>query len=148
MDFPCAGADPCKLPAGDYRFTATVDDGVRLLIGNRTLIDAWQVQTVTEHSQIIYLGRQCRHRADGVLRSNGAGGSALDLDQAGDNTDGNTVVRVHASLDYNTASHVYAGANLDRSNIANANIHGGANANADLDAGLLCGRRCTGTTPL
>ena len=44
-----------QLPAGDYRFTATVDDGVRLLIGNRTLIDAWQVQTATEHSQIIYL---------------------------------------------------------------------------------------------
>ena len=44
-----------QLPAGDYRFTATVDDGVRLLVGNRTLIDAWQVQTATEYSQIIYL---------------------------------------------------------------------------------------------
>ena len=44
-----------QLPEGDYRFTATVDDGVRLLVGNRTLIDAWQVQTATEYSQIIYL---------------------------------------------------------------------------------------------
>jgi len=44
-----------QLPAGDYRFTATVDDGVRLLVGDRTLIDFWQVQTATTYSQIIYL---------------------------------------------------------------------------------------------
>ena len=44
-----------QLPAGDYRFTATVDDGVRLFIENRTLIDAWQVQASATHSQVIYL---------------------------------------------------------------------------------------------
>ena len=44
-----------QLPAGDYRFTATVDDGVRLLVGDRTLLDFWQVQTATAYSQIIYL---------------------------------------------------------------------------------------------
>ncbi len=44
-----------QLPAGDYRFTATVDDGVRLLVGDRTLLDFWQVQTATTYSQIIYL---------------------------------------------------------------------------------------------
>ena len=44
-----------QLPAGDYRFAATVDDGVRLFIGDRTLIDSWQVQASTTHSQLIYL---------------------------------------------------------------------------------------------
>ncbi len=44
-----------QLPAGDYRFTVTVDDGVRLIVGDRTLIDFWQVQTATTYSQVIYL---------------------------------------------------------------------------------------------
>ncbi len=44
-----------QLPAGDYRFTVTVDDGVRLIVGDRTLIDFWQVQTATTYSQIAYL---------------------------------------------------------------------------------------------
>ena len=44
-----------QLPAGDYRFTVTVDDGVRLIVGDRTLIDFWQVQTATTYSQITYL---------------------------------------------------------------------------------------------
>ena len=44
-----------QLPAGDYRFTATVDDGVRLFVGNSALIDAWLVQASATHSQIIYL---------------------------------------------------------------------------------------------
>ena len=44
-----------QLPAGDYRFSATVDDGVRLFIGERTLIDAWQAQPSTTHAQLIYL---------------------------------------------------------------------------------------------
>jgi len=44
-----------QLPAGDYRFTVTVDDGVRLIVGDRTLIDFWQAQTATTYSQITYL---------------------------------------------------------------------------------------------
>ena len=44
-----------QLPAGDYRFTVTVDDGVRLYVGDRTLIDQWQEQAPTSYSQIIYL---------------------------------------------------------------------------------------------
>ncbi len=44
-----------QLPAGDYRFTVTVDDGVRLSVGDRTLIDQWQEQAATSFSQIIYL---------------------------------------------------------------------------------------------
>ena len=44
-----------QLPAGDYRFTVTVDDGVRLIVGDRTLIDFWHVQTATTYSQITYL---------------------------------------------------------------------------------------------
>ena len=64
-DSPLTGINPdgfsvrwsrsLQLPAGDYRFTVTVDDGVRLLVGDRTLIDFWQVQTPTTYSQIIYL---------------------------------------------------------------------------------------------
>ena len=44
-----------QLPAGDYRFTVTVDDGVRLFVGDRTLIDSWQDQPSATHSQVIYL---------------------------------------------------------------------------------------------
>ena len=44
-----------QLPAGDYRFTVTVDDGVRLFVGDRTLIDGWQDQPSATHSQVIYL---------------------------------------------------------------------------------------------
>ncbi len=43
-----------QLPAGDYRFTVTVDDGVRLIVGDRTLLDHWQEQAPTSYSQIIY----------------------------------------------------------------------------------------------
>ena len=44
-----------QLPAGDYRFTVTVDDGVRLFIGDRILIDAWGDQPSTAYAQNIYL---------------------------------------------------------------------------------------------
>lgn len=38
------------LPAGRYRFTMTVDDGARLFINGRTLIDAWRDQAVTPYT--------------------------------------------------------------------------------------------------
>jgi len=43
------------LPAGNYRFTMTVDDGARLFVNGHTLIDAWQEQGVTTYSGDIYL---------------------------------------------------------------------------------------------
>lgn len=64
-DSPAVGLNPdgfsvrwsrhVALPAGYYRFTASVDDGVRLFINGHILIDSWQVQGVTDHSGIIYL---------------------------------------------------------------------------------------------
>ncbi|MFW6097851.1 MAG: PA14 domain-containing protein, partial [Chloroflexota bacterium] len=35
---------------GRYRFTARTDDGVRLWVNNRLLVDRWQPQTVQSHS--------------------------------------------------------------------------------------------------
>lgn len=43
------------LPAGNYRFTITVDDGARLFVNGHTLIDAWQEQGATTYSGDIYL---------------------------------------------------------------------------------------------
>ncbi|MEZ4663843.1 MAG: PA14 domain-containing protein [Caldilineaceae bacterium] len=44
-----------NLPAGNYRFTTTVDDGVRLAIDDRLLIDNWRQQARTTNSGEIYL---------------------------------------------------------------------------------------------
>ncbi|MEZ4831735.1 MAG: PA14 domain-containing protein [Caldilineaceae bacterium] len=42
------------LPAGWYRFIMTVDDGGRLILGGRTVIDAWKVQPSTTYETRIY----------------------------------------------------------------------------------------------
>lgn len=39
-----------NLPAGLYRFTTTTDDGVRLYINNRKVIDVWVNQTLYAHT--------------------------------------------------------------------------------------------------
>ncbi len=44
-----------NLPAGNYRFSVTVDDGVRLWVNNHLLVDKWQVQAVTTYTGDIYL---------------------------------------------------------------------------------------------
>ncbi|MCL7454722.1 MAG: PA14 domain-containing protein [Anaerolineae bacterium] len=44
-----------NLSAGSYRFTATVDDGVRLWIGSHLLIDAWKDQAARTYSDTIYV---------------------------------------------------------------------------------------------
>jgi hypothetical protein len=44
-----------NLPAGNYRFSATVDDGARLWVNNHLLIDAWQIQSVRTYTGDIYL---------------------------------------------------------------------------------------------
>jgi hypothetical protein len=43
------------LPRGDYRFSMTVDDGGRLWIGDRLLIDAWWDQAATTYTADIWL---------------------------------------------------------------------------------------------
>ena len=44
-----------NLASGMYRFRMTVDDGARLFVNGHTLIDAWKLQSATEHSGEIYL---------------------------------------------------------------------------------------------
>lgn len=43
------------LPAGQYRFTVTADDGVRLWVNDVLLIDAWQQQSATTFAREISL---------------------------------------------------------------------------------------------
>jgi hypothetical protein len=43
------------LPAGNYRFRMTVDDGGRLFVNGHTLIDAWKEQAPTTYTGDIYL---------------------------------------------------------------------------------------------
>ncbi len=43
------------MPAGNYRFTMTVDDGARLFVNGHTLIDAWKDQSAATYTGDIYL---------------------------------------------------------------------------------------------
>lgn len=42
---------------GDYRFYATADDGVRVIVGDTTVIDGWKIQPATEYKGDISLPR-------------------------------------------------------------------------------------------
>lgn len=42
---------------GDYRFTATADDGVRVFVDGNMVIDAWNIQPATEFTGDISLSR-------------------------------------------------------------------------------------------
>jgi len=42
---------------GNYEFATTTDDGVRLYVNNRLIIDKWQDQSPTTHKATIYLPR-------------------------------------------------------------------------------------------
>lgn len=44
-----------SLTPGNYRFSVTVDDGVRLWVNNHLLIDKWQLQAATTYSGDIYV---------------------------------------------------------------------------------------------
>ncbi|MSP12329.1 MAG: hypothetical protein EXR62_05155 [Chloroflexi bacterium] len=44
-----------NLPAGNYRFTVTTDDGARLWVNDHELIDAWKDQAATTYTGDIYL---------------------------------------------------------------------------------------------
>lgn len=43
------------LPAGNYRFRITVDDGARLWVNNALIIDSWREQSATTYTSDIYL---------------------------------------------------------------------------------------------
>lgn len=44
-----------ELPAGNYRFRLTVDDGARLWVNNALIIDQWRDQVATTYSSDIYV---------------------------------------------------------------------------------------------
>jgi hypothetical protein len=44
-----------SLPVGNYRFSITADDGVRLWVNNHLLVDKWQVQAATTFTGDIYV---------------------------------------------------------------------------------------------
>lgn len=44
-----------SLPAGNYQFSVTADDGVRLWVNGHLLIDAWQIQSQRTFNGSIYL---------------------------------------------------------------------------------------------
>lgn len=44
-----------NLPAGNYRFSITADDGVRLWVNNHLLVDKWIVQAATTYTGDIYV---------------------------------------------------------------------------------------------
>jgi len=46
-----------NVPPGNYRFTVTVDDGVRLRIDGNLIIDKWFAQAPTTYTANVYIGR-------------------------------------------------------------------------------------------
>ncbi|MCX6047616.1 MAG: PA14 domain-containing protein, partial [Chloroflexi bacterium] len=54
-NFSARWTQALKLPAGNYRFRVTVDDGARLWVDNQLLIDAWRVQAPTTYTGDITL---------------------------------------------------------------------------------------------
>lgn len=49
-DFSARWSRDVYLPAGRYRFTVTVDDGVRLWVNNQLLIESWRDQPATTYT--------------------------------------------------------------------------------------------------
>ena len=54
-DFSVRWTRTVDLPAGPYRFVMTVDDGGRLWVNSRFLIDAWQIQSPQTYIGDVYL---------------------------------------------------------------------------------------------
>lgn len=54
-EFSARWSGPVDLPVGRWRFDLTADDGVRLFLDGRLLIDEWKVQAATTHSKIVDL---------------------------------------------------------------------------------------------
>jgi hypothetical protein len=54
-EFSVRWTQDLDLPAAHYRFTATVDDGVRLWVNNHLLIESWRDQATTTYTGDIFL---------------------------------------------------------------------------------------------
>ncbi len=63
--------------AGNYRFFATVDDGLRLYVDNKLIIDAWRVQPATSYYGDIHL--DSGNHTVRVEYSEDAGGALIRL---------------------------------------------------------------------
>jgi len=57
------------LPAGQYRFAVTADDGVRLWINGHPLIDAWRDQAATTYSGEIWVPAAVSRSAWSITRA-------------------------------------------------------------------------------
>ena len=55
-DFALAASADVALPAGRYRFSATSDDGARLYVDGRLVIDAWITRAASRDDVIVDLG--------------------------------------------------------------------------------------------
>ena len=56
------------LPAGDYAFLATADDGVRLYVDGELVIDQWKEQAPTTYRAVPDAKRRPTHHPHGLLR--------------------------------------------------------------------------------
>jgi hypothetical protein len=54
-DFSVRWTRTVPFPVGEYRFTATIDDGVRVYIDERLIIDQWQDHSVRSYSSDLWL---------------------------------------------------------------------------------------------
>lgn len=54
-DFSVRWSRTVDLPAGNYRFFMTVDDGARLFVNGQTVIDAWVDQAPTNYTGDVYI---------------------------------------------------------------------------------------------
>ena len=43
------------MPGGHYVFFATADDGVRVIVDDSTVIDAWKIQPATDYEADVFL---------------------------------------------------------------------------------------------
>ncbi|MGH3864455.1 PA14 domain-containing protein [Actinokineospora sp.] len=65
-----------RVPAGDYKFTTTTDDGVRLFVDGALVIDYWVLQGPTAHSAVVTLA-EGPHQIVMEYFEAGAGATAL-----------------------------------------------------------------------
>lgn len=72
------------LPAGNYRFTLTVDDGARLFVNGHTLIDAWKEQSATTYTGDIFLPGGSTTVQVEYFDSRGAASAKLTWQRLGD----------------------------------------------------------------
>lgn len=72
------------LPAGNYRFAMTIDDGGRLWVNNHLLIDTWQVQSARTYVGDLYLPGGATSIKMEYYENNGLAVAALNWTRQGD----------------------------------------------------------------